>query len=185
MYKKIICIFVSLILLVSTFCISVSAESNYTEYFEYSGQAISSSVSNTLQAYAFNYMNDTLYGNENAKYWAGIRVGQYQYLLWIFYHERDLSFSYGPQLINGYAFIYDERMYSYVNDNRTYYQAGFREVSLPCTVEITRNNLIGNFYGTMAVNPVADNMSYDKLFSEFNLNLKYILYTLIFLCFFL
>lgn len=180
MKNKIICIFVSLIILVSVLCVPVSAAGNYTEYYEYSGQAISSTVANTLEGYAFNYLR---YRNPSSgdkyNYWCAFRISQYQYLILCGVDYSDFVFDYikfTVRLNNGIGIIYDEHLHSYNDGNRVVYQAGLKNgdyITAPITIQLTRGYVIGNLYNTTAVNPEHETV--------FNLKyIPYILYTLIF-----
>lgn len=171
--NKIICIFVTVVLLVSVLCVPASAASNFTEYTKYSGFPISSSVQDILGGYAYNVMNDmtsTFY-----KHWVGIRVDEYKYLIMFFASMDDVTVSSSFTLNKGVAYVYDERMHSYVDDYRTYYQPGIYPVSLPCSVQISYLNVIGNIPQTMNSEAVA----YSRLDYNNFTNIKNILYTLV------
>lgn len=163
--KKIICVLMMLLCVITIFTVSASADS-FTEFYEYSGTAISSTTSNILEGYAFNIMNDPVNDYDS---WFAVRVGQYQYLICVFRMSEDVDFSSMPS--DGTYVVYNERLYSYV-DNTTRYQAGFTNVSGSVSINFTRYYMIGNCYGTIGVN-MSDQASHDMKY------VKYLLYTLI------
>lgn len=179
MKNKIICVFVSLIILVSAFCVPVSAAGNYTEYYEYSGQAISSTVANILEGYAFNmlrYRNP--FTDDIYNYWCAVRIDQYKYLILFAADYSDFVYdfrSFTIKLDEGLGVIYDEHLYSYNDNNRVVYQAGLQVAYVypPITIQLTRGYVIGNVYNTTAVNPEHETALYMRY-------IPYILYTLIF-----
>lgn len=179
MKNKIICVFAALIILVSALCVPVSAAGNYTEYYEYSGQAISSTTANILEGYAINYLryqnNDT---GKKFNYWSAIRIGQYQYLILLCSERSDYTVNHNTfnfALNDGLGVIYDERLYSYTDNNRVVYQASLQPLTItePIRVQMTRGYVIGNIEDTFAVNPEHEIILYIKY-------IPYILYTLIF-----
>lgn len=154
------------------FCASsfIICAADYSEYFEYSGVAISDTIASRLQGYAVNYMASHPY-----RYWLSLRVGEYQYLIAFFNDLEDYSASSVLQL-DGVYVVYDEHYYSYTTGSgasiRTYYQAGFSDVyDMPVSVSLSRGYFVGNFAGTVAVNgsQTDSNTSY----------LKYILYIIL------
>lgn len=179
MHKKIICAVVSLIILVTVLCVPVSAAGSYTEYYQYSGQAISSTTANTLEGYAFNYLRyRNPESNEIYNYWCAFRIDQYKYLILLANDYSDLVFNrsnFTVKLNDGIGVIYDEHLYSYNENNRVVYQAGLGTsyVYDPITVQLTRGYVIGNVFNTSAVNPEHETSLYVKY-------IPYILYTLIF-----
>lgn len=166
--KKFLCLFIAVVLIISVFTVTASAVS-YTEYYEYSGSGISSTVSNVLSGYAFNVLND--YANSYDS-WFAVRVGQYQYLICIFTLTDEFLFTSLPE--DGTYVLYDERMYSY-QDNNYRYQAGFRFINEKVSLTLNRSYLIGNCYGTISVDTS----------EQTSLNVKYVRYILYTLLIFL
>lgn len=158
--KKLLCILISATLLISVMCMSVSAIT-LAEYSEYSGSAISSTNSNLLEGYAFNLLNDS---SNNYNYWVAVRVGQYEYLLCLFNSLDDYTCD-TRLSVSGACYLYDERMYSYVDGINTRYQAGFEYADTTATVTLSRGYIIGNVPETIGVNTsdqTALNMKYVK-----------------------
>lgn len=166
--KFISCVLVA-VLLVSVAVVPASA-AYYTEYYEYSGSAISSTIASTLESYAFNIINDN---SNDYKYWVGVRVGQYEYLLFIYSSLDDLFINSVIAFSTGQVYMYDEHLYSYTYGNSYRYQAGFSAVdNVDVAVSLTRSYIIGNVPGTIAVNAEHETV-FDMQYVE------YILYTLI------
>lgn len=172
--SKILCVIVSAVMLVAVLCVPVAAEGSYTEYYEYSGTAISATTANILEGYALNYMRTY---DDDYNYWAACRISQYEYLLVCFKSLDDFVFdktAFTAEALSGNGFIYNERLASYSDSIRTYYQAGLSPtvISAPIRLQLTRGYVIGNINNSIAVNPEHETVLNHKY-------IQYILYTLI------
>lgn len=175
MFKKIFIIFLSVCILSSIFLIHSSAQSNYTEYYQYSGQAISSSIADVLSGYAISTIRTfpDLY-----RYWAAIRIDNYKYAILLFPDLDSYSININAMRVTvteGCVLIYDQRIASYQNGTQTIYQAGLSpntDYNAPFVFQLTRGYVIGNVDGCIAVNPEAEVIFYQDY-------ILYILYTLI------
>lgn len=171
--NKIISCLLVVVLLVSVAVVPASA-AYYTEYYEYSGTGISTTIASTIESYAFNIINDS---SNRYKYWTAVRVGQYEYLLFVYSSLDDLLINSVISFSSGQVYMYDEQLYSYntgTTYNQTRYQAGFTPVdNVDIAVSLSRYYIIGNVPGTIAVS--ADHQTaFDMQY------VRYILYTLIF-----
>lgn len=172
MIKRIFCIFISVILIVSVLCVPASAETTYTEFTQFSGFAFSDSMRDIISGYAYNYVNSNNFGSKVYNYWVSVRVDEYKYLILFFEELSDLEFtSSGVSLVKGEAVLYDEHAFSYTDSYRTYYQHGASYVaSLPVNVNVRYVNTIGNI--SSSVNPSFSDKSY---FEDILLSLRDIL----------
>ena len=114
--KLISCLLIT-VLLVSVAVVPASA-AYYTEYYEYSGTGISSTIASTIESYAFNIINDN---SNRYKYWTAVRVGQYEYLLFVYSSLDDLLINSVISFSSGQVYMYDEQLYSY-NTGTSYNQ---------------------------------------------------------------
>ena len=176
MIKKFFLVFICVcILSCSLFVASSAAGSHYTEYYQYNGQAISTSVAEVLSGYALNAIRTSpdLY-----RYWFAFRLDTYKYAIVLFSDIDSYSFdksTYMCYVSDGCVMFYDQRLFSYQNSNQTYYQAGLSpntDFNAPFTFQATRGYLIGNIDATIAVHPEYE----DVLYYDY---VVYILYTLI------
>lgn len=176
MINKIILVFLSICIVFCSFCIPVSsAGSVYTEYYQYNGQAISSSVAEILSGYALNALRQS---PELYRYWVAFRIDSYKYAICLF-SDID-SYSLNKDTLkatvnDGCVMIYDQRLSSYQTGTQIHYQAGLYPLSdfnAPFTLQFTRGYVIGNVDGTISVNSDAEISLYFDYF-------VYILYTLI------
>lgn len=173
--KKFFLVFLSICLVFCSFFIPVSAAADYTEYYQYNGQAISTSVAEVLSGYAMNAIRTS---PDMYRYWLAFRLDAYKYAIVLFYGLDSYSFdrsTYLGTVSDGCVMIYDQRLFSYQNGNQTYYQAGlspYTDFSAPFTFQATRGYLIGNIDATIAVHPEYESALYFDY-------IKYILYTIV------
>lgn len=175
--NKIIAVFLCLTLFITVFSFSASAAGSYTEFYEYNGQAISSSVADVLCGYAINCMKQF---PERYRYWFAFRLDDYRYgiVLMPSYDSYNLNPSTMIGTVSeGRIIFYNQRLASYNTGsgyNQTYYQAGLEPsyVSAPLTIQFTRGFIIGNIADTINFHPEHES----ALYFEY---IKYILYTLL------
>lgn len=175
MFKKIFIIFLSICVLSCSLLIQSSAAGNYTEYYEYNGQAISSSNADVLSGIAINYMQTF---PDIYKYWFAFRIGDYRYAIVLFSELESFSLNAGTNkasVSEGIVIFYNVRLNSYQNGSyNTYYQSGIESSvdSAPINITFTRNYIIGNIPGCISVHPEYEASLYFKY-------IKYILYSII------
>lgn len=144
--KRIFSVIVCAAVLMSCFLIQTSAAVSYTEYYQYSGSAISDSLADKLTGYALNVIS-----NSDYRYWFAVRVAQYQYVICFSVLPSDISLtSSSVQLKNGVYAVYDERKYSYQSGtNTTSYQVGISALTEnSVTVSLNRSYILGNISGS-------------------------------------
>lgn len=178
MFKRFLLIFLSICILSCSLFIHSSASGNFTEYYEYNGQAISSSIADVLSGYAINTIRQF---PDSFRYWVAFRVGEYRYAIVLFpeYDSYNLNTNTLKCVVDScIVYFYNQRLASYTVGTQTRYQAGIEPdiVTGPITVQFTRGYAIGNVDPAIAVHPEYEAVLYFDY-------ILYILYTLIILLF--
>lgn len=175
MFKKVFLIILCFCVLSCCFFIQSSAAGNYTEFYEYSGQAVSSANADVLSGIAINYMQTF---PDIYKHWFAFRVGEYRYAIVLFPELESFSLNASTNkatVSEGIVVFYNVRLNSYQNGNyNTYYQAGVESSvgTAPTTIQFTRNYIIGNIPGCINVHPEYESVLYFEY-------IKYILYSIV------